>query len=118
VADASAEKLSPVAIGVLAVVGVAGVAGLCAIATHQGCFHPGPPVSRPEPGTPRGEYCDALNAAYPWLSLTIVPGALMALAACGARKWPRVVAGIALFICLLLIANAAVANSLSYSLTI
>lgn len=115
-ADSASESslaaiLVPVAI-------VAVVAGLCAAFTHLGCFHPPPPVTRPDPSTPRGEYCSAINAARPWISLTAVPVLVTAALAFSAHRHPRLVALGTLLICLVLIANAGVANSLTSSLTI
>ncbi len=97
---------------------VAAVATLAAALEHEACFHPGPPVTRPEPSTARGEYCDAVNSATPWLSLTLGPVLLIAALAYLARRSPTVVAALTLAVCVLLLANAAVANSLAYSLTI
>src|SRR5664279_5584703 len=57
--------------GVVAVVAVA-----CAAAVHTACFSPPVPFSTPDPGTPRGNYCDAVNPTHPWLSLTLAPVAL------------------------------------------
>ena len=101
-----------------ATVFVALIAGICAYGVHQGCFHPGPPVSRPGAGTPRGEYCSFVNPKAPWISLTLGPTILMALVGVGLRKHLRLLAAAALLIGLLLIANAAVANSLDFSTTI
>jgi len=118
VSGADSARESSLAAILVPVIAVAIVAGLCAAFTHLGCFHPPPPVTRPDPSTPRGEYCSVLNATRPWISLTAVPVLVMAALAFGARRHPRFVALGALLICLLLIANAGVANSLTSSLTI
>jgi len=59
-----------------------------------------------------------VNATRPWLSLTLVPVVVTAFLAFLGRRRPHVVAVVTLLMCLLVIANAGVANSLTYSLTI
>jgi hypothetical protein len=98
--------------------GVAVVALACAAGVHQACFHPPPPVDRPDPGTPRGEYCAAVLPWHPWLSLTLGP-CLLVIALWMALPRRRVlVVGLAVAVCVALIANAAVVNSLESALTI
>ena len=82
---------------------------------HHGCFDISATTSQPFPTTPRAGYCDSVNAATPWLTLTIVPTVLMGLIAWLGRSHPRRVTAAAFALSLLLIANAAVANSLSYA---
>jgi hypothetical protein len=118
VSSANSASESSLATILVPVIAVAFVAGLCAAFTHIGCFHPPPPVTRPNPSTPRGEYCSAINATRPWISLTAVPVLVTAALAFSARHHPRLVALGTLLVCLLLIANAGVANSLTSSLTI
>jgi hypothetical protein len=48
------------------------LAGLAAAAAvHTGCFHPPPPVTRPDPGTARGQYCRIIVPTHPWLSVIV-----------------------------------------------
>lgn len=118
-ADGKTRKPTATMLVVIPVALVAVVALLTATLEHQACFHPGPPVKRPEATTPRGEYCSALNSAAPWFTLTVVPVAVMAaLAFAARRRSPWLVATLTLIICAALVANAVVANSLTYSLTI
>lgn len=113
--DSTGGWIGPVA---LSVIFIAVVSGICAFLTHQGCFHPGPPVSRPVLGTARAEYCDAINGAHPWLSLTIIPCVVTGILAFILRRNVRWVLAVTLLVSLVVIANAAVANSLTYSVTI
>jgi hypothetical protein len=96
---------------------VALVALCCAWAVHEACFHPPPPVTRPDGGTPRGGYCDAINATRPWLSLTLGPTLVMALIALSARRLPWLVLAVAVIICVAMITNAIVAHNLVSALT-
>jgi hypothetical protein len=100
-------------IAVVALVGVASAA-----ASHNACFHPPPPVTRPDPGTPRGEYCGVLTPLHPWLTLTISPCLLVAALwlATGRRRAPVVT--LTLGLCVGLVANAIVVNNLTSALTI
>lgn len=105
--------------GVLVAVGVVAVcAAICAAVVHAACFHPPPPVTRPEPGTPRGEYCEAVVRWKPWVSLTLGPVALMVVAGSLGRRRAWVLAIMALVICGVLIANATVVDSLEFAHTI
>jgi hypothetical protein len=96
---------------------VALVGVLCALGVHSACFNPPPPVSVPDPGTPRAEYCSAVIGAKPWILLTIVPCALVAVAARVVRR-PGLIFALAIAICVVLIANVIVANDLGASMTI
>jgi hypothetical protein len=105
--------------GVLVAVGVVAVcAAICAAVVHAACFHPPPPVTRPEPGTPRGEYCRAVLPWKPWVSFTLGPVALMAVGGSLGRRRAWVLAMMTLLICGVLIANASVADSLEFAYTI
>jgi hypothetical protein len=96
---------------------VALVGVLSALGVHSAYFNPPPPVSVPDPGTPRAEYCSAVIGAKPWILLTIVPCALLAVAARLARR-PGLILALAIAICAVLIANVLVANDLGASATI
>jgi hypothetical protein len=96
---------------------VALVGVLSALGVHSACFNPPPPVSVPSPGTPRAEYCSAVIGAKPWILLTILPCALVAVAARLVRR-PGLTFALAIVICAVLIANVIVANDLGASTTI
>jgi hypothetical protein len=98
--------------------GVAITAAICAAAFHNGCFHPPPPVGRPDPGTPRGQYCAALLPAKPWMSLTLGPCVLVLLAGVAAHPWRAPAVFIAGAVCCAIVANAIVANTLVSALTV
>ncbi len=98
---------------------VALIATACAAGVHTACFHPPPPVARPDPGTPRGEYCAVLVPWHPWVSLTVGPCLLVIL------PWvllaPRRRVGVvilAALLCAALIANALIVNNLTSAATI
>ena len=58
-----------------------------ALAVHSGCVDPGPPVSRPDPGTPRAGYCATMDDPGVRVALIAAAGAvLVALAALTARR--------------------------------
>lgn len=117
-AEEKTRKPTPLTLVLVPVILVALLALLTATIEHKACFHPGPPVDRPEPSTPRGEYCSAVNSADPWVSLTAAPVAVMAALALMARRSPWLVGALTFAVCAALIANAIVASSLTYSLTI
>jgi hypothetical protein len=91
---------------------------LCAALVHQACFDIIPPFPEPIPGTARAGYCDSVNSAAPWVTLTLGPTALMGVIGWVCRRRPRLVMGAAFLLALLLIANATVASNLAYSLTL
>src|SRR5258708_5080000 len=99
---------------VLPLVMVALVGVLSALGVHSACFNATPPVAVPEPGTPRAEYCSAVIGAKPWLLLTIVPCALVAVAARLVRR-PGLIFVLAIAICVVLVANMMVAADLGVS---
>jgi hypothetical protein len=94
---------------------VAIVAVACAAAVHNACFSPPVPFSTPDPGTPRGNYCDAVNPTQPWLSLTLLPVAVSLVVAFIFRRHWRVLMLVTVAIAGLLVANALVANNLDYA---
>jgi hypothetical protein len=94
------------------------VALACAYSVHVACFHPPPPVVRPDPTTARAGYCDAINATRPWISLTVVPILAMAILGFALRRWPWVIGTVAGLGCAALVANAIYANSLVSALTV
>lgn|GEM_PF-6026028 len=102
----------------LVILGVAAVASICAAAIHNGCFHPPPPVTRPDPGTPRGEYCKVMVFGKPWALLVLGPCLLVLLVAAVFRRASSLVVSFAIVVCLILLANALAANSLTSALTI
>jgi len=94
---------------------VALVALATAFAVHQACFHPPVPFERPDPGTERAGYCEALQATDPWISLTVLPSLAMLAGGLLLRRRPRVAMALAALICAALVANALVANDLDYA---
>jgi hypothetical protein len=100
-----------------ALLAVAVTGGLCAVGVHHGCFHPPPPVSVPDPGTPRGDYCSAVIPEDPWILMTVVPCVLAALV-CTLSRTERSLWLWTLLICAILVGNAIAANSLNAALTI
>jgi hypothetical protein len=93
------------------------VGGISAAAVHNGCFHPPPPVTRPDPGTPRANYCNAVIRTRPWISLTLGPLLVVAVTGVVTRRRTAIVA-VSLLICCIVIACAIIANTLTASLTV
>ena len=93
---------------------VALVGVLSALGVHSACFNPSEVVSVPDPGTPRAEYCSAVIGAKPWILLTILPCALVVVAARLVRR-PGLILALAIAICGVLLANVLVANNLEAS---
>ena len=81
---------------------------------RSGCLHPPPPLERPDPGTPRAQYCAAVNGHAPWLLVTAPPLALLALwhLLPIARRWHGLGWLIVLVLALALLADATLANTL------
>jgi hypothetical protein len=96
--------------GPLLLVGVFG--GYCSVLVHDACFHPPPPVSLPEPGTPRNHYCSAVVPEKPWILMVIAPCAIVLLTGLVVpRKGVAFI--VAVVLCVVLVANAIVANDLT-----
>jgi hypothetical protein len=111
-----ADMLLPMVVASMAFIAICSV--LCMALVHQGCFEISAPFPDPIPGTPRADYCDSVNSVTPWISLTLVPTALMGVIGWVCRGRPRLVIIAVCVLSLLLIANAILANSLTYSLTL
>jgi hypothetical protein len=113
---------SPTRLGLPGLLGVlvltALVAALGAAYVHHACFDPGPPVSRPDPGTSRGEYCSAIAPYRPWTSLIVAPVLVVAGVWLVSRRRAAVVWAFAVLLGTVLLVNAGVANSLEFALTI
>jgi hypothetical protein len=90
----------------------------CAALLHHGCFEISAAVSQPVPTTSRAGYCESVDSITPWLTLTLGPTALMGVLAWFNRKRWRFVAASAFALSLFLIANAVLANSLSYTVAL
>jgi hypothetical protein len=97
----------------LALVGV-----VCAAAVHNGCFHPPPPVTRPDPATARGRFCAIVVPSHPWFSLTLGPTLVIVLIWLIARRRASVIAVGSLVLFLLLLTSAILANVLTFSATV
>jgi hypothetical protein len=63
---------------------------LSALMVRHGCLVPPPPVSRPDPGTPRADFCRAVGNGSPWLLFVVAPLATLSLwqAVPAARRRP------------------------------
>jgi hypothetical protein len=97
---------------------VAGVGVVCALALHHRCVDPGPPVRRPDPGTPRARYCSTMDEPG-WRVAVVVlaAAAVLGLAAISHRRRSWTVVGAAV-IAVAFVANAIVATSLTFARTI
>lgn len=91
---------------------------LCAALVHNACFEISLPLSEPMSGTARADYCDSVNSVMPWVTLTLGPTIVMGVIGWVCRGRPRLVIAAVLVLSLLLIANAVLANNLTYSLTL
>jgi hypothetical protein len=97
---------------------VACIGVLCAAVVHSGCVNPGPPVSRPDPGTPRAGYCETMDDATVRAALVVLATALVAVAAAVSRRRPWWTLGAAALAAVALLADAIVATSLTFAYTI
>jgi hypothetical protein len=91
---------------------VAVVAVICAAVVHHACFDATSAIAAPSSGTPRGEYCAAVEPWRPWISFTIGPTVVAALIAWFGRRRQLIVMPILLVVCAILVADALVASSL------
>lgn len=108
------ERLRNVA-GPLLLVGIFG--GFCSLLVHEACLNASPPLPVAEPGTPRGRYCSAVIPEKPWILMLIAPCAIVLLTGLLVpRKGVAFI--VALVLCLVLVANAIVANDLTASTSI
>jgi hypothetical protein len=98
--------------------GVGLIAVACAVAVHHACYDTPPPVSVPDAGTPRALYCDRIESWHLWPFLIGAPLLLTALllAVCRRRKLLALIVSTVVATCVL--ANAIVANQLTWALTI
>jgi predicted small integral membrane protein len=94
------------------------VAVICAVAAHHDCMEPGPPVSRPEPGTPRAGYCGTVDDRAVRAVIVFAGVAVVALAAVALRRRPLWAVIVTALVVLTLMANAIVASSLTFAYTI
>ena len=63
----------------------------CALLVHHSCLHPPPPVIRPDPGTPRADYCAVVDHGTPWLAaLLALVIAVPAVSAVRRQGWAAV----------------------------
>ncbi|MGZ8632865.1 MAG: hypothetical protein ACXWZZ_03290 [Solirubrobacteraceae bacterium] len=94
------------------------VAVICALAVHHACTDPGPPVSRPEPGTARAGDCATVDAGALRALIVIPAVTVVAAAAVALRRrpwWAVIVTGL---VAVALMASAIVASSLTFAYTI
>jgi hypothetical protein len=98
---------------------VAVVAVLGALAVHQACFHPPPPVDLPDPRTPRGRYCKVVLPSDPWISFPAGAVVLAGLFVIVTRhRWPWALVALAALICTAFAVNAIIVNELVSAQTI
>lgn len=96
---------------------VVGVAILSALSLHHSCVHPPPPVSVPDPGTPRAEFCEAADTAVPWLQVSLSVFAY-ALVVVTSRMRPTWSFAAAILVCGVNVLLALLAGSLDAARTI
>ncbi|MEV4423399.1 hypothetical protein AB0L40_26025 [Patulibacter sp. NPDC049589] len=86
----------------------------------HGCRVSPPPLSGPpDPGTPRAGYCDALDGAWRWIVLVVLPTALVAATTVAfRRRLPVVPLAIAALVCGGAIANWVAFDDLDWALTV
>jgi hypothetical protein len=98
--------------------GVVLVAVPCALLAHHSCIHAPPPVERPEPGTPRANYCGVVDRGVPWLAglatLALTVPVLLLVRRCSAAT----VTAAAMLLCLACLALVVVAGALESAYTI
>ena len=92
-------------------------AGSAALA-NDACVNPAPPVAAPTPGTPRAEYCDAVDGSVRWVVLAAVPVIAGTIGVVALRRRPRAQAAVVLAIIMAAFVNALVVGSLEYATTI
>jgi hypothetical protein len=99
-------------------VGVVFVAVACALLAHHSCTHAPPPVERPEPGTPRANYCGVVDRGVPWLAglatLALTAPVLLLVR----RRGAATVAVVAVLLCTACLVLAVVAGALESAYTI
>jgi hypothetical protein len=98
--------------------GVLLVAVACALLAHHSCVHAPPPVEWPEPGTPRADYCRAVDRGVPWLAglaaLAVAVPVLLVV-----RRWgAATVSVVTILLCAACLALAVVAGALESAYTI
>jgi hypothetical protein len=106
----------PAILGLTALVGCVGI--LCIVVAHSGCVNPGPPVTRPDPGTPRAGYCETVDTGTVRAALVLLAVALVPVAALAARRRPGWTLAVAAIVTLSLLADAVVATTLEFAHTI
>jgi hypothetical protein len=93
-------------------------AALLAVAVRSACVDPGPPVSAPEPGTPRAGYCDAVGGSALWLVLVAAPLAVLACSAPAVRRRPALGWLAVAVLLVALWANAVYVGTLEFASTV
>lgn len=111
---AGGETKRDLAVVVAPVLFMALWSAFCAMLVDHACFDIEPVVAEPLPGTPRAGYCGAVGETR-WLTLTVGPTLLMGVIGWVWQRHPRRVLVAMIILSLLLIANAVVANTLTYS---
>jgi hypothetical protein len=105
--------------GVLTLALAVGCLGVvCAAVVHSGCVDPGPPVSHPDPGTPRAGYCETTDDRGLRGSLVVLAMGFVVLAGAIAGRRPLWTLLVAAIVSIALVANAVVATSLTFAHTI
>jgi MYXO-CTERM domain-containing protein len=110
------RRLTPLAIALL-IGSIAGLSLICALAVHHTCVNPGPPVERPESGTPLADYCSSADSDHPW-PLTLLPAAVAALGIVAVGRRKRWTAIICVGVATATVTNAIIVSGLTFSYTI
>lgn len=76
---------------------VAGITLAMAVSLHHDCLHGPPPVDRPDPGTPRANYCATADIGHPW-GVALVGAALVLVVAATTRRRSVVTVWFAVFL--------------------
>jgi hypothetical protein len=117
----ASDELAPVEFFVAALTAftLAGfMAAVCALGVHRECYDAAPPVSVPDPGTPRADYCSALEHVSLVPALILIPLVATGIVLVVFRRRPVVAAVLVGVIIVAILVNLEIAVSLEHSLTI
>lgn len=118
VADTRASRMHDLLWQLPTIVVVSFIALICAKGVDQACHRAEPPVQIPEPGTPRGRYCIALEHTSLIPTLVIGPILATVLVMLVLRNRPRLLMSMVVVIVIATIGNVVVAHLLEHSSTL